>query len=253
MNRLRYLAASVVVFTLLALSALALTLDGAPGAYLASAQPITTTTDAPDFSALVESGVSPTLPEEERALTDEAVARATSTSTSTSSSTTTTTIATTTTSQPARSAPTTAPASPAPPQTSPPTTSAPTTSPPSTAAGGFESGAASDFASRINSFRGSNGLPALSRDGSLDSYARNWAEKLARNGGLSHSNLSALLPPWSGAGENVGVGGSVGAIFDALVASSGHAANMLGEFTHMGVGAYRDSEGALWTAHVFTR
>lgn len=248
MNRLRYLAASVVVFTLLGLASLALTLDAAPQPYLAVAQPITTTTDAPDFSALVESGVSPTLPEEERALTEEAVSRATSTTTTS----TTTTIATTTTS-PAASAPTTASPSPAPPQTSPPTTSPPTTAPPTTPAGGFVSGAESDFASRINSFRGSNGMSALSRDGSLDSYARSWAQKLASDGGLSHSNLSALLPPWSGAGENVGVGGSVGSIFDALVASSGHAANMLGDFTHMGVGVYRDSAGALWTAHVFTR
>lgn len=96
-------------------------------------------------------------------------------------------------------------------------------------------------------------MASLSRDGSLDSYARNWAQRLAQNGGLSHSNISALIPPWNAAGENVGVGGSVSAIFDALVASPGHAANMQGDFTHMGIGVYRDSSGALWTAHVFTR
>lgn len=258
MNRLRHLAATVVVLTLIGLATLAATLEEADQTYVAAAQPITTTTGEPDFAALVESAVSPTLPEQERRLTDEAVARVTSTTTSSTTTTTSTTVASTTATPPAASAPTTAAPSPAPPQTSPsttspPTTSPPTTSPPTTAAGGFVAGAESDFASRINSYRAANGLPALSRDGSLNSYARNWAERLAANGGLSHSNLSALIPPWSGAGENVGVGGSVGAIFDALVASSGHATNMRGEFTHMGIGVYRDASGALWTAHVFTR
>jgi uncharacterized protein YkwD len=51
----------------------------------------------------------------------------------------------------------------------------------------------------------------------------------------------------------VGTGGSVGQIFDALVSSGSHSSTMLSDFTHLGVGAYRDSAGALWTVHVFTR
>ncbi|MGA8039539.1 MAG: CAP domain-containing protein, partial [Acidimicrobiia bacterium] len=62
-----------------------------------------------------------------------------------------------------------------------------------------------------------------------------------------------LLPPWSAAGENVGTGGSVGSIFDALVGSSGHRANMLGDYTHMGVGVFVDGAGRLWAVHLFTR
>ena len=46
---------------------------------------------------------------------------------------------------------------------------------------------------------------------------------------------------------------AVDAVFDALAGSSGHRANMLGDFTHVGVGAYRDANGTLWTAHVFAR
>jgi uncharacterized protein YkwD len=76
---------------------------------------------------------------------------------------------------------------------------------------------------------------------------------MAGNGDLSHSDLSSLLPPWSAAGENVGVGGSVKGIFGALADSSGHRANMLGDFTHFGIGVWVDSEGRIWTAHVFTR
>jgi uncharacterized protein YkwD len=158
-----------------------------------------------------------------------------------------------------------APQSPSPPTTKPrivstPTTAAPTTTtaPPSTTAppasqagpnGEFEA----QFASRINDYRSGNGLGGLSRDGSLDSRARSWAERMAGNGDLSHSDLSSLLPPWSAAGENVGVGGSVKGIFGALADSSGHRANMLGDFTHFGIGVWVDSEGRIWTAHVFTR
>lgn len=251
MHRLRLVAATLVVITLVAVSFAALSLDEADRPQVALASPMTTTTDQPDYSALVESGVSPVLPEAEVRLTEEAVSRATSTTTSTS-----TTIAETTTSPPTTAPPTTAPPETTAPSKSTgqtPKTTTTTAAPPSTVSTGFVAAAEGDFASRINALRGSDGLAALSRDGSLDSYARTWAERLAKDGGLSHSNIGSLLPPWSAAGENVGVGGSVGGIFDALAASSGHRANMLGDFTHIGVGVYRDSQGVLWTAHVFTR
>jgi uncharacterized protein YkwD len=109
------------------------------------------------------------------------------------------------------------------------------------------------FAGKINGLRSSNGLADLNRDGSLDSRARQWAEKMAKAGGLSHSNIGNLLPPWSAAAENVGMGGSVSGVFGALKGSSGHRSNMLGDFTHFGVGVWVDSSGIIWTAHVFTR
>lgn len=249
MNRIRLIAAVAVVVTLLGVSAVSLTLDVTDSRAVALPSPITTTTEPPDYSALVESAVTPTLGEEELRLTAEAVSRATTTT----STTTSTTLAPTTTTPPTTSAPTTAVESRAPSRTSPPPTTTTTTSPPSSEKAGFVSSAEGDFASRINSLRKSEGRSPLTRDGSLDSYARSWAERLAKDGGLSHSSLSALVPPWGAAGENVGMGGSVGAIFDALVASGGHRENMLGDFTHVGVGVYRDEKGVLWTAHVFTR
>ncbi|MGF1617676.1 MAG: CAP domain-containing protein [Acidimicrobiia bacterium] len=125
-----------------------------------------------------------------------------------------------------------------------------TTAPPS---GGFNPGHESSFASLINSHRTANGLTALSRDSGLDAEARAWSQQMAANGGLSHSNLSRFLPPWSSVGENVAFGGSVSSIFGGLTASSGHNANMLGDFTHLGVGVWVDSAGTLWTTHVFTK
>jgi uncharacterized protein YkwD len=156
--------------------------------------------------------------------------------------------------------------SPSPPTTAPRSVSAPTTAPatttteppttttaPTTSQAGPNGDFESQFASEINGYRSENGLSALSRDGSLDSRARSWAESMADNGDLSHSNLSSLLPPWSAAGENVGVGGTVKSLFGALVDSSGHRANMLGDYTHFGIGVWVDSGGRIWTAHVFTR
>jgi uncharacterized protein YkwD len=147
---------------------------------------------------------------------------------------------------------TTEPASPPPTSKPAPASTTTTADPPAVEAGPspeFES----QFAKKINGFRSDQGLSALSRDGSLDARARSWAEKMAGDGGLSHSNLGSLLPPWSAAGENVGMGGSVKAVFSALAGSSGHRSNMLGDYTHFGVGVWVDSSGVIWTAHVFTR
>ncbi|MGH8913943.1 MAG: CAP domain-containing protein [Acidimicrobiia bacterium] len=111
----------------------------------------------------------------------------------------------------------------------------------------------SQFASKINGLRADSGLAKLSRDGSLDARARDWAERMADNGDLSHSDLGSLVPPWTAAGENVGMGDSVKSVFGALVGSSGHKSNMLGDYTHFGIGVWVDSNGTIWTAHVFTR
>lgn len=239
MNRFRIVAAFVVILTLIGVVAFAAGLDAReeldPQAVIV---PGTTTTTEPDFEALVKSGVVNATADVETALTEEAIDRSTSTTTT---STTTTTLPPATPTTGGNSQAKSSPAA-----TSPPTTKAPSQ-------GGYVSGAESDFASKINSFRKSNGLATLSRDSSLNSYARSWAKKLAQSGGLSHSNIGSLLPPWSAVGENVGTGGSVQGIFDALKASSGHRSNMLGNFTHFGVGVYQDSNGTLWTAHVFTR
>lgn len=209
--------------------------------------PVTTSSEA-DFAAIVAAEPPTTrLSEEEEALT-ERVLSAVAQTTVPEATTTTITSPPTTTSPPAASESKPAP-SPAP----TPTTSPPATSPPSTATGGFHSGAEGEFTALINSRRAANGLGSLSRSGSLDSHARAWAQRMAEQGSISHSNLGSLLPPWASVGENVASGGSVSGIFNALAASGSHDANMLGDFTHVGVGVWQDGEGSLWTVHVFAR
>ena len=158
--------------------------------------------------------------------------------------TTTTTLAPTTS-----AAPTTTQAPAEQPTTTQPENAEP---PPAEPLGGFNSGFESEFAGSINSLRSSNGLSGLSRDGSLDAEARGWAKRMAERGSISHSDIGRFLPPWSAAAENVGMGGSVSSVFSALANSSGHLANMVGGYTHFGVGVWVDSSGTLWTTHVFT-
>ncbi|HSM45471.1 MAG TPA: CAP domain-containing protein [Acidimicrobiia bacterium] len=206
------------------------------------------TTSGPDTTAMVFDMTAITL---EEALIREAAAEATEASTTTTLPPSTTTTAGPTTTAPDAPA-TTSGSSPTTTAAPSPTTTAATT-PPSTIETGYVSSAESEFANRIASYRSANGEDALTRDGSLDSYARSWAKAMAESGQLSHSNVASLMPPWKAAGENVGMGGSVGGIFDALASSSGHRTNMLSDFSNLGVGVYRAADGALWTAHVFTR
>lgn len=171
--------------------------------------------------------------------------------------TTTTVTAETTSSQPESSDESTATTQPKSPKASTPTTAPPpppssttTTAP---APGGYNSGYESTFASKINSLRASNGLGALSRTGSLDAEARAWSKQMAQQGSLSHSGIGRLIPPWSSVAENVGSGPSVNSIFGALTNSSGHLQHMLGDYTNLGVGVWVDSNGVLWTTHIFSK
>jgi uncharacterized protein YkwD len=175
---------------------------------------------------------------------DDDASRRITTTTSTTTTSTTTTVTTTTTAPPAAN--------------NPPATTAPKPKPTTTAArapapgGSYNSGFEADFAASINGLRSANGLAGLSRNSSLDGEARAWSKRMAENGSISHSNIGRFLPPWSTAGENVGSGGSVSGLFEALSNSSGHRANMLGSgYTHFGIGVWVDDSGTIWTTHVF--
>jgi uncharacterized protein YkwD len=75
---------------------------------------------------------------------------------------------------------------------------------------------------------------------------------MAETDNFTHSNIGSLLGPWSTVGENISMGYSVSSMFAGLKGSSGHLANMVNEsFTHLGVGAWVDADGSIWTVHVF--
>ena len=144
------------------------------------------------------------------------------------------------------SPPTTAKKAPSPTTTAPPATT-------TTIQAGYRSDYESEFFGKINGLRSGNGLPSLTRSGSLDAEARSWAKSMATSGKLSHSNISRLMPPWAAAAENLGAGSSVDSVFSLFAGSGGHLDNMLGNYSHVGVGVWVDSSGKLWTVLLFAR
>lgn len=159
--------------------------------------------------------------------------------------TTITTITTITTAVPTTATPTTVP------PTAPPTTRAPTTTvtiPPVPPVVGV---IAAEFISLINAERSRRQVPPLAANAELAAHALNWTFDMAASGTVAHSNIASLLDPWVIVGENVGAGGTVDGIWQALINSPLHYANIVDpRFTHLGVGAVI-SGGTIWVTQVF--
>lgn len=114
-----------------------------------------------------------------------------------------------------------------------------------------------DVAAAINSSRGEAGLAPLTPNSSVDAVAQAWAEQLASAGELSHnpSYTDQIPAGWTGAAENVAMASepSAAGMHTQLMNSPGHRANILGDFTHVGVGFAVDDSGAGWLVEVFAR
>lgn len=116
----------------------------------------------------------------------------------------------------------------------------------------FDTGSEYEFLDLTNQARSAIGVGSLTRDASLDAYARAHAVEMAQAGTIYHSHAADLLSVWYTVGENVGVGPTTGPIQDALLASPGHYANISeGAFTHIGIGVTRGADGRIYVAHVF--
>ena len=103
----------------------------------------------------------------------------------------------------------------------------------------------------LNSDRRAHGLSSLPAHGTLNSKAQAWAQKMAREGRLSHSNLASGAPRcWRRLGENVGYGSSAASVQDAFMRSSGHRTNVLGRWTDVGVG-YAKAGSRVYVVQVF--
>lgn len=127
--------------------------------------------------------------------------------------------------------------------------------------GGAAAGAApdpvaaeADFVARINALRAAKGLAPLTVHGELVDLGRRWSTTMADADRIWHNPdlTTSVAADWRKLGENVGVGMSVGKLFDAFVASPSHYENLVEpEFTHVGVGVVIGRDGALFTAHQF--
>ncbi|MEJ7582567.1 MAG: CAP domain-containing protein [Acidimicrobiales bacterium] len=104
----------------------------------------------------------------------------------------------------------------------------------------------------MNWDRGLNGRRVLPAHDALVTKAQAWAEKMARDNRLSHSNLAAGVPScWRGLAENVGYGGSIVSVEEAYMSSAPHRANILNTaWEHAAVGVARNGS-RVFTVQVF--
>ena len=103
-----------------------------------------------------------------------------------------------------------------------------------------------------NQTRTSVGRAPLENNMQLWMKAGAWAIKMHDAGKISHSTLTdGISYNWRSLGENVGSGPDLREIYDALLRSPGHYANIVdGRFQYIGVGVYYDGS-TYWVSQVF--
>lgn len=113
------------------------------------------------------------------------------------------------------------------------------------------------FAHHTNQERAKRGLVKLKWGKCLDRYAEAQARRMAMRQQLEHQNLGPILRSCDMrmVGENIAVGYPNGkSVTRAWMKSSGHRASIVKkQYRRYGAGAYRDSDGRWWVAHVFGR
>jgi uncharacterized protein YkwD len=96
----------------------------------------------------------------------------------------------------------------------------------------------------VNNERAANGLGPVGWHDQLGGLAQNWSNYMAGSGNYSHQNLDAILQDpayggYNGLGENIihgGCGISAGQMHQAWMNSDLHRANILGNFSAIGIG-----------------
>ena len=123
-------------------------------------------------------------------------------------------------------------------------------------AAGADSGSEGEFISKINSTRANAGLAPLSSNGGLTSYARQHTADMMSAGEIYHSSSAQLGGAggsgWDRMGENVGRGQSPSSLHEAFMNSSGHKANILGDYNYVGVGT-GSQDGYLYVTVIFMK
>lgn len=118
------------------------------------------------------------------------------------------------------------------------------------------------FRKLINADRAEAGRGRLAAAPGAATVARNWSKRMAADGNLRHNpNVGEQLTiDWTRWGENVGWasnggGASLSSVVKRLhkgfMESSGHRANIMGDFNQVGVGVAVDGRGTMWATMVF--
>jgi hypothetical protein len=108
--------------------------------------------------------------------------------------------------------------------------------------------------SKINSSRAANGLAPLETYWDLTDDARVHSSRMLDKGEIYHSSsLGSVTGVWDALGENVGMGVDLSGLHNAFMNSSGHKANILGNYNYVGVGVKTDGNGVKWVTVIFMR
>jgi hypothetical protein len=105
-----------------------------------------------------------------------------------------------------------------------------------------------------NQVRYNAGRKPLVRNASLDRVAAAWAYQQWKNGAMSHNPYYSTQIPsgWTRAGENVAKGYTYLQVVNAWVASPGHYANLVNDYTSIGIGFY-EADGRRYWSQVFAK
>jgi uncharacterized protein YkwD len=109
---------------------------------------------------------------------------------------------------------------------------------------------------QVNRSRTSRNRHAIGTNRTMNTRAQAWAQHLRTCQCLQHRRAPyQLAPGWCAAAENVGRsgnGGTLTAVHNAFMRSTGHRANILNpRWTDLGVGVARDGAGEYFVVHVF--
>ena len=117
-----------------------------------------------------------------------------------------------------------------------------------------QAGSEGTLLTRINASRAAAGKPSVEVYWDLTDDARAHSNAMAAAGSVFHnSSLASVTGVWQALGENVGVGLDANTLHDAFMASSGHRANILGDYNYVGIGTVVDADGFLWATVVFMK
>ena len=112
----------------------------------------------------------------------------------------------------------------------------------------------------VNEHRQSIGKSKLNRNSVADNLAKEHTNYMIENGKISHDYFNNRFNELQqkvnakGAGENVASGySSAKSVMNGWLNSSGHKANIEGNFTHIGIAAIKNSNGKYYYTQLFYR
>lgn len=116
---------------------------------------------------------------------------------------------------------------------------------------------------KINQYRQSRGLAALSRNSSITTQARKHSQNMANTRQLSHNGFDGRVQVigktirWRGAAENVaynaGFSNPAAQAVNGWLKSSGHLQNIIGDFNLTGIGVAKNSQGEYYFTQIFIK